>query len=149
MSFTWSQLAHRTDAKIQQKKRLDFHDCLKPAHAISSIFGLLTFKFRTDSNGQIEGTSVDVFNALWFVTSIVLNLVLSYIVQISPRSTAELQSSSITLLSDQFIWILQLLMCLASVFLSMFNRNRFSIILRDVIAFDKNVKNQFPIYTMK
>lgn len=130
------------DAWMQQRKRPNIYDCIKPVHTISRIFGVSLFKMRVDSNGQIENISVSVFDALWFISSIALNLMFSYFAQTSKRSAAKF-GSSVVLLSDRFIWVLQLLMCLSSIILSLVNRKRFLKIVQDVIYFDKNVSYSF------
>lgn len=124
--------------KRQREKRLNFYACIKSLHMISRSFGLLPFTITFSSNGKIAKAKVGIFNAIWFVGSITVNLILVYFAFYSSRSSAN-SYSSVAYLSDRFILIFQLLMCISSIILSVFNCNKFLKILREFVAFDRNV----------
>lgn len=120
---------------MQAKKRLNFYECIKPVHKLSRVFGVSSFTVQVDSNGKIEKIGAGIFNIIWFVSSIALNLMLIYFARKSKRST----QNKIEFLSAEFLWCFELFMCLSSITLSMCNQNRFRKILEDFIEFDKRV----------
>lgn len=126
------------DAERQRKRRLHFYDCIKPIHVISRIFGSMPFTIHVSSNGRIAKACVGVLNAVWLICMIMLNLVFAYFAFYSSRSIVN-KYSSVAHLSDHFLGFFQLLMCISSIILSVFNCNRFLKILRELVAFDNNV----------
>lgn len=136
------QLFPLTNAKVQRSERLNFYVCIKPLTVISKILGLMPYTIHVNRKSQIKKTSISVFNIIWFISCIMINLFLSYFVQKSSRAKANV-ASSVALFSDRFIWFAELFMYLSSIVLAMSNRNRFPTILQSIIDFDKEVKFEF------
>lgn len=141
MSLTSSEKVLFADAKSQKTPQLNFYHCIKPLHMISKAFGLLPFKVHTQVNGKMD-QSVGAIDIIRFVGCIVINLILSYHAQTSPRSTA-IEGKTILYFSYRLVWFCQIVICIMSIVLDMVNRHRFLEILRAVTAFDKNVKLNF------
>lgn len=126
------------DERKPQKKQLNFYDCIQPACRISRIFGLFPFSISFDSADQVQA-KVGIFNAVWFICSIVINTVLSCIVLSSPNDESD---SQVLLLFDWLFWIFGPLMLALSIALDMLNRNRLQKIVSNFMEFDQNVSNE-------
>lgn len=141
MPFTSSEAFSFTYREKQRwKHKTHFYDSMKPILVASRIFGLLPFTAHTDSKGRIERTSVDTFNAIFFIGVVTLNLLFAYFSQfvVLKQKSA---TSVVFYFSDRLLWATQLLICLSSIILGMLNRNRFAKLVRDVTEFDKYVKS--------
>lgn len=129
--------------EMQPKKRLNCYECMKPLRSMSQIFGVSSFSVRVNPNtNQIQEATSGIFNVIWFIASIGLNFMFSYFAQSSARSSAN-TTSAVAFLCDRFMWTLQLSMCISSIILSMYHRNRFAKILRGINEIDKTVKMNF------
>lgn len=117
----------------------NFHICISPIRKLSRTFGLLPFTIQFDSNGKIEKSSVSVFDAIWFVTSIVLNLGFLYLILPTLKVPSD-HPSSILLIIGGMISIIGYAMSALSIVFDMLNRKRITRIFDDLFAFDKKVK---------
>lgn len=122
----------------QQKKRLNFYDCIHPMIVVSRVFGLVPFKFKLNANGEPESTSVSSMDIVRFVGSLTVNLLVSYLVQYSSRSKRSFECT-ILILMYHFFRFFSYLNLLLLINLDMMNRNRVLEMLQDFVSFDKNV----------
>lgn len=127
------------DEKKKTKKELSFYDCMRPVYISTRIFGLSPFVPIYDSSGNVLGARVRIFDAVWFVGAIAINLGLSFLMFMTIRPP-DVTESSVLFISGQIFSIFNFIMIPLSIVLDMVNRNRLIASLRDLMAFDKNVR---------
>lgn len=112
---------------------------MRPVYISTRIFGLSPFVPIYDSNGNVLGARVRIFDAVWFVGAIAINLGLSFLMFTTIRPP-DVTESSVLFISGQIFSIFNFIMIPLSIVLDMVNRNRLIASLRDLMAFDKNVR---------
>lgn len=144
MPAALSQTYIINDAFEQPKTRLTFYDCFRSVHKIARLFGLLPFKIVFDSKGNVERTEVNVPSAILFAGSIIANAFLVYIIQYSSRSTTRF-GSPIIYLADRMFCVISYVILFSSIVVDMVNRNRLLKLLKDIMLFDKVVRQRMSI----
>lgn len=133
----------------QPRKALNFYESIKSEIITSRIFGLTPFTLDLDSSGNPEKTSIGVFDGIWFIGSIAINLMFSYLVLDSLAKSNADTESPVLHLSEWFFNILGISLWVISIVLDMVNRNRFIKIIRDFMVLDKKVMKVFFVSTIK
>lgn len=111
----------------------------RPIHYFSRAFGLLPFSVALDSNGNIQKARVSLFDALWFVISISLYLIMAFICYQNIKLPQDQNVSYILATGDAMFLIAGLIYGAIIITIDMFNRFRIIDILRMFTAFDSEV----------
>lgn len=120
------------------KTSYDFAYSYRPMYYFSRCFGLLPFSFVYDSNGEIQAPRIRIFDAVWFVISIVIYVMLaidSFRVVEIPKD-----ASPIIFLSNTLLLVLGLSNGAIMIVVNMCVRFKFVAILKTITNFDKEVK---------
>lgn len=122
-----------------QQRKDNFSYCIQPAYIMSRIFGLLPFGICYSSNGEILKAKVGIFNAVWFIGAIALNLILAYVVASAFRLQAAALGLSFSVVGGEVIVMFGFSMAIISIVLDMINRNRLIKIVEEFNQFDNKV----------
>lgn len=127
------------NARKERKRLENFYDCVCFPYIMSRIFGLLPFTIKKDTKGHMESVCVSIFDAVWFVGAISVNLTLAYLIICSLHGSSQF-SSAILPIGGRIILVVGLLNAPLSITLDLLNRRRLLKIANEFFAFDKEVK---------
>lgn len=127
-------------------QQLDFIDSFKPIYYFLRILGLMPFSITRSSNGNISEPKVKKSNGLWFLFSICIYSMASFIsfeyVKFNRESNAYLY---MMVLSQNLLLTTGLICCVLFVAMDMCNRFKLVDILQKFMIFDKEVSDFVPI----
>lgn len=143
-STVWTMPSQKSWSPPTVKKRTrraaNFCDTVRPVYIVSRIFGLMPFTLHHHANGHIDRSSVGLFDIFWFIGAIAINLTMIYYTVLSLLEPSFTLESSILQDGSRVLSICAMVMIVLSIALDMFNRKRLVKILKDLTAYDKNVR---------
>lgn len=120
--------------------RIDFVHSFRPIYYFSRVFGLMPYTITYSSHGSIIGCEVKMFNALWFIASLTINLTLALMIS---KDTLYLRNPQIAsnILSggDYFLEIYGTIFNVVLIVMDMCMRSKFVNILQKINVFDEEV----------
>lgn len=124
---------------------MEFLNSFEPIYYFSRIIGLLPFKIICNLNGDIEMPRVSMLDRIWFISSILLCLLVAFCVTQPISHDITLSRSQIVLISsDQWRLVLCLIFCAIVIVMDMCNRFKLVTIFKKITIFDRKVsKNVF------
>lgn len=126
-------------------EKFDFAYTFRPIYYFSRIFGSLPFTIVFNSKGSVEGTKIRVFDSVWFILSIALYILLSFM---RFRSIKPPKHTSLVLLHGDFLLLKSaLVFCILFIVMDMCNRFKLVDILKNLITFDEKVSHHQQIQT--
>lgn len=127
--------------------KFNFAYSLLPLYYFSRVFGLLPFTILYDTNGDVRGARVTLFDIFWFIISVCIFLslaVFSYSIINLPDGPNE---SPTLILGDYILLIVGLFYGAAIIVYDMCNRLRLIDIIKKFTIFDKEVNAIFSLNT--
>lgn len=134
-------------SKKQSKKSITLYDCVRPAYIASRICGQLPFSIRRSSNGQ--EARVGLFDAIWFIASITINLASICFAIVSIYKYPFKMQSSVLQIGGRIFVICTNTVTVYAIVLDLINRNRSVKILQGLFDFDKNVRKELKHSLLK
>lgn len=135
----------RAALKKTNSKKIDFAYSFRPIYYISRFYGLMPFTITYNSRGTIHGPKVKMFDILWFIVSIIINLI--YAFKIS-KDTLYLQDpkkiSNILIGGDYFLEVFSIIFIILLIGMNMCIRSKLVDIVKKINTFDEEV-SQFIV----
>lgn len=133
----------KVNRNISKGTKFDFVYCFRPVYYFSRIFGYMPFTIIQDSNGTIQRPKLRTFDILWFILSIFL-YILSTFMQF--RNIQYTENRSYVLIGGDFLLLkMSLIFSILNVVMDMCNRFKLVDILKNFNSFDEKV-NKFSKY---
>lgn len=121
-------------------KNFDFAYCFRPVYYFSRIFGFMPFTIVYNSNGAIQGPKIRVFDILWFILSIFLYILSTFMP--FRHINYPINTSFVLIVGDFLLLKLSLIFSILNVVMDMCNRFKLVDILKNVNSFDEKVSNR-------
>lgn len=126
-------------ADFRRSKTFDFVYCFRPVYYFSRIFGFMPFTVIYDSNGTIQGPKIRVFDILWLILSMFVQI-LSPILYIQNRKFSIYDISlAILIRSDAIVITMRTVFNISAIIMDMCNRYKLMEILKKINNFDEEV----------
>lgn len=90
--------------KIVHLRKLNFAYSFRPIYNFGRMFGLMPFSFTYNTNGTISGFEIGTFDILWFIISLIINLVLAFMLATDLYNMDEFKTMSIILVGEDLIF---------------------------------------------
>ena len=126
-------------SKTTNAKKINLAYSLKPIYYFSRVFGSLPFSIVFDSNGGIQTARVKLFDILWFLISIGLNLYFTIQYATFAGNENMVKLSPILVHSAKLIIPLRKLCNCLIIGFDMCNRFKLIEILKNINNFDEKV----------
>lgn len=119
-----------------------------PIYYFSRLFGLVPFTLVYNSNGTIEGQQIKVFDIMWFVISITINLIMTFMISGSTQYLNHVKSTSYILEGgDHLLLLLSAVFNIILILFGMSIRFKMVEILINIDNFDAKVIDVPQIFT--
>lgn len=129
-----SSIPSENTAKV---KKFDFVYCFRPVYYFSRMFGYMPFTIIFDSNGSIKGSKIRVLDISWFILSVFLYILSTFM---HFRNIEYPKNTSFVLIGGDFLLLkLSLLFSILNVVMDMCNRFKLVDILKNFNSFDEKV----------
>ena len=112
---------------------------IRPIYYFSRAFGLFPFTVVTDTNGDVQGARVTLFDFLWFLISICLYLLMASYCFINIHRPQNPGESYILMLGDYALLIIGLIYGAVIIALDMYNHRTFIELMKNLMSFDDEV----------
>lgn len=125
--------------KVSNANKPNFSYSIRPMYYFSRAFGLFPFTMIYDTNGDVQGAHVTLFDILWFFISIFLYLLMAFYCYMNMDLPQNPNDSYILNLGDYALLIVGLIYGAIIILLDMFNRFGFIDLVKNITTFDKEV----------
>lgn len=75
----------------------------RPVYYFNRVFGLMPFTITYNSRGSIHGFEVGTFDILWFIVSIIINLIYAFMISNDTHLLQNLKMESIILVGGDYL----------------------------------------------
>lgn len=124
---------------MEEKNELNFAYTFRPIYYFSRIFGLMPFTITYYPNGQVKGTKIGLFDAVWLGISIFAYFSAAYYTYLLMKVAKIPDVSPVFFYMSFTIQITRLFSGGVIVGLDLCNRNKLINILKKISSFDRTV----------
>lgn len=121
-------------------RQQDFFDGFQPIYLFLRSLGLMPFSIKRSANGNILGPKVNKFDGVWFVTTMFIYSLASFVsfnyVKFNIESSTNLH---MVVISTNLHLTFGLLFCVVIIAMDMYNRAELVNLLKKFTIFDKRV----------
>lgn len=133
-------MAHAPALKLTNTKKVDFAYSFRPIYYISRVYGLMPFTLTYNSDNSVRGLEVKSFDILWFIVSIIINLMYAFMIS---KDRLYLQDpkkiSNILIGGDYFLEVISIIYNIILIGMSICIRTKFVDVIKKINTFDEKV----------
>lgn len=134
----------KPNLKTAYIRKFNFAYTFRPVYYFCRVFGLMPFKITYYSNGTIHGYEIATFDIIWFIMSVVFNLILVFFMVNNSQHVENLKNMSIILVGGDFILqVFSMVFDIILIIMDMCISAKLVLILKKINAFDEEVSECF------
>lgn len=130
--------------------KIDFAYSFRPIYYFSRVYGLMPFTITYNARGSINGLEIRLFDLLWFMAILVLNVTITLMISKDSLYLQDLKVlSNILNGGEYFLEIYCMIFNLLLIGMDMWMRTKLIEILRGITTFDDEVRQLYCCHLLE